>query len=391
MLKTLKRFIQLESSSACLLLSFTILALLLSNSPWHMVYNKLLNAFIGISILNIPFKTQFLHVINEGLMTLFFLLVGLEVKYELCYGALNSLSKACLPGIAAVGGMLVPAMIYAAINYHHPISLQGWAIPTATDIAFSLGILTLLGSRIPTTLKIFLMALAIFDDLAAIMVIAIFYTDNVSFVFLGWAGVCVGMLIIVNRLKVNKLFVYWALGIALWFCLLKAGIHPTLAGGILAFLIPLHNNHDNPSCRLKHRLHPWVAFGILPLFAFANAGVSFVSISFSELEMPVVLGVFGGLFLGKQIGVFGFCWLAVKYRWAQLPEKVQWRDLYAISILCGIGFTISLFIGTLAFGDYSSHLDSVKIAVLLASFVSAVLGGGLLALKKRIDCPRAPD
>lgn len=382
MLKTIKNFIKLESSSACLLLFFTILALLLSNSPWSMYYNKLLHASIGISLLNIPLKTQLLHLTNEGLMTLFFLLVGLEVKYELCYGALNSFSKACLPGVAALGGMLVPAVIYVAINYYHPISLQGWAIPTATDIAFSLGILTLLGSRIPTALKVFLMALAIFDDLAAIIVIAVFYTANVSFVFLGLACICIGILILMNRLKINQLFVYGILGIALWFCLMKAGIHPTLAGGVLAFLIPLRNTQDSPSCRLKHRLHPWVAFGILPLFAFANAGISFGTIAFADLEMPVVLGVFCGLFFGKQIGIFGFCWLTVKYRWAQLPEKVQWRDLYAISILCGIGFTISLFIGTLAFGDYSNHLDSVKIAVLLASFVSAVLGGGLLALKK---------
>ena len=365
----LRKFFQLESASACILFACAILALALSNSPWNSYYEALI------------VKTQILHVTNEGLMTIFFLLVGLEIKYELFYGALNSFRKALLPGIAAAGGMLVPAFIYLLINYDHAISLQGWAIPTATDIAFSLGILTLLGSRIPATLKIFLMALAIFDDLAAIVVIAVFYTNNISILFLCLACLCVGILIILNIRKVHQLSVYCLLGAGLWFCLLKAGIHPTLAGGVLAFLIPLRSSstlEHSPSYKLKHNLHPWVAFGILPLFAFANAGVSFLTTGFNDLELPVFFGILLGLFLGKPIGIFGFCWLSVKFRLAQLPKHVGWFDLFAISILCGIGFTISLFIGTLAFGDYSMHLNSVKIGVLLGSVLSGIVAYVLL-------------
>ncbi len=381
MFQSLRNFIKLESSSAIILLAAAVFALILSNSPWHIYYDAIFNKPIIINFFNFHLEAQLLHLTNEGLMTLFFLVVGLEINYELRYGVLNSLSKALLPGIAAVGGMVVPAIIYVALNYGNGIALQGWAIPTATDIAFSLGILALIGSRVPSTLKIFLMALAIFDDLAAIIIIAIFYTSNVSFLFLGLALVCVGILVVLNVKKVNHLFFYCLLGVALWFCLLKSGVHPTLAGGVLAFLVPLHSSETmekSPSYRLKHKLHSWVAFGILPLFAFANAGVSFVTISPSALEVPVMLGIFCGLFFGKQIGVLGFCWLSVRSRFAQLPENVRWRDIYAIAILCGIGFTISLFIGTLAFGDYSTHLDSVKIGVLVGSLLSGVMGYVLL-------------
>jgi NhaA family Na+:H+ antiporter len=228
------------------------------------------------------------------------------------------------------------------------------------------------------------MALAVFVDLAAIIVIAIFYTSNLSFLFLGLAFVCVGILVVFNVKKVNHLFFYSILGIALWFCLMKSGVHPTLAGGILAFLVPLHSAETlqkSPADRLKHKLHSWVTFGVLPLFAFANAGISFLTISPADLEIPVILGIFCGLFFGKQIGILGFCWLSVKYRLAELPENMRWRDIYAIAILCGIGFTISLFIGTLAFGDYSTHLDSVKIGVILGSLLSGVMGCVLLLRK----------
>lgn len=365
----LRNFFKLDSASAFILFACAIVALILSNSPWHDYYVTFL------------VKMQILHLTNEGLMTIFFLLVGLEIKYELIYGALNTYRKALLPAIAAFGGMIAPALIYVAINYTNTVSLAGWAIPTATDIAFTLGILTLLGSRIPSSLRIFLMALAIFDDLAAIIVIAIFYTDNISIFYLALALLCIGVLIILNRRKVTQLTLYWVLGIVLWFCLFKAGIHPTLAGGVLAFLIPLRASsviEPSPACRLKHCLHPWVAFGILPLFAFVNAGIPFLTNSFNDLEIPVVMGIFLGLFLGKQIGVFGFCWLFIKFRLAQLPESFRWSDLYALSILCGIGFTISLFIGTLAFGDYSMHLNSVKIGVLLASVLSGIVAYFLL-------------
>lgn len=380
----LQNFIKLESASAFILLSCAALALILSNSPWNVYYDALLHHPVSLNFYNVQLKIQFLHLINEGLMTIFFLVVGLEIKYELFYGALNSFSKAFLPVIAAAGGMIAPALIYVAINYGHALSLQGWAIPTATDIAFSLGILTLLGSRIPSTLKIFLMALAIFDDLAAIIIIALFYTSQLSFLYLGGAVVCIGMLILLNRKKVDAFLFYGVLGIGVWFCFLKAGIHPTLAGGILAFLIPLRSSSTielSLSYRLKQRLHPWVAFGILPLFAFANAGVSFFTITLNELEISVVLGILLGLFVGKPIGIFGFCWLSIKLRLAQLPENVRWFDLFAISILCGIGFTISLFIGALAFENHSTHLNSVKIGVILGSVLSGIVGYALLRRK----------
>lgn len=366
---SIRKFFQLESASALILFACTLVALILSNSPWGRHYDLFL------------LKTHILHMTNEGLMSVFFLLVGLEIKYELFYGALNSVHKALLPGIAAVGGMLVPALIYVLLNQGDRLALQGWAVPSATDIAFSLGVLTLLGSRIPISLKIFLMALAIFDDLAAIVIIAVFYTEHIFISFLGWACMCIVALIFLNRKKVDSLIAYGVCGLGLWYCLFRAGVHPTLAGGILAFLMPLRSSIEiekSSFLRLKYSLHPWVAFGILPLFALANAGIPFLAVDFNHLEVFVVLGIFLGLFLGKPLGIFGFCWLCVKFRLAQLPDHMRWFDLFALSVLCGMGFTISLFIGTLAFGDYDTHLLSVKLGVLLGTVFSGLLAYGLL-------------
>jgi NhaA family Na+:H+ antiporter len=311
-------------------------------------------------------------------MVIFFFLVGLEIKREILEGELNSLSKFALPGFAAVGGMVIPAIIYAAFNSHHPASLQGWAIPTATDIAFALGILSLLGSRVPVSLKIFLTALAILDDLGAIVIIAIFYTKNISAISLALAGVCMILLLILNLMGVRRIGAYVLVGIIMWICVLKSGIHATLAGVILAMAIPLRDEKDptiSPLRNIEHGLHPWVAFLVLPVFAFFNAGVSYDGISLSTFVHPIPLGIGLGLFLGKQIGVFGAAWLAVKSNFAKLPQGASWSWIYGISLLCGVGFTMSLFIGTLAFnGADQTNAVLVRFGVLVGSFASGLLG-----------------
>lgn len=367
-LSNITQYFQHENSSAVVLMFSAILALALSNSPWHFVYT---------SILKFP---MLLHVTNEGLMTLFFLLVGLEIKYELMFGVLNTKTKAMLPAMAAAGGMLVPAIIYSALNFQHAEFLQGWAIPTATDIAFSLGVLSLLGNRIHVSLKIFLMALAIFDDLAAIIVIAVFYTANISFLFLGFSCCCIAIMWLLNKRNITSVLPYLIVGALLWACLYFSGVHVTLAGVVTALFIPVKKEETCSALRLKHGLHPFVAFAILPLFAFMNAGVSLTQISFADIQWTLVLGIIFGLFIGKQIGVFGFCWLSVKYFGLSLPEKMHWKNLYAVSVLCGIGFTISLFIGTLAFGNDASYLDSVKIGVITGSLISGIVGYLLLKI-----------
>lgn len=370
MIKSLKKFIKVETSSTYLLFATTILAIALANSPCQVEYNNLINAKI--------FNLHFLSCINEGLMTIFFLVVGMEIKYEIIKGSLNSFSKAILPAIAALGGVIAPALIYLICNRHDVNLWRGWGIPIATDIAFSLGVLSLAGSRIPVALKTFLMALAIFDDLVAILIIAIFYTDNLSCLFLGLALICMITLLILNLVKMSHMAPYFIVGILLWFCLVKSGVHATLAGVALAFAIPLSGH------KIKDALHPWVAWGILPLFAFANAGVSFFHLSAANLQISIILGILLGLFFGKQLGVFTACWFAVKLKIAKLPDHVSWLDLYAVAILCGIGFTISLFIGALAFTNYTgSYLSSVKIGVLAGSLLSGVIGYLMLRRQKR--------
>lgn len=386
-MKNSPNFIKIETLGANLLLGATILALILSNSPLNDFYEKFFTNPIFIHSGAFELKTNLKFIINEVLMTIFFLVVGLEIKYELLQGSLNSFTKALLPVIAAVGGMVVPALIYVAFNYDDVFNLRGWAIPTATDIAFALGVLSLLGSRVAPSLKAFLTALAIIDDLAAIIIIAFFYTDHLSFLFLGLSLISIGFLLILNLKEINNLIPYCVIGILLWSSLFFAGVHPTLAGVALALSVPLYkaeNKTQSPLRRLLHLLHPLVALGILPLFAFANAGISLFNLSLETLHLSIVIGIFLSLFLGKQLGIFSACWLAVRLRIAQLPEQVQWIELYAIAIICGIGFTISLFIGALAFGETNiSHINSVKIGVLSGSLFSGITGYLLLFLTKR--------
>lgn len=376
--RTLREFIKLESSAGIILFCAAILALVLDNSPWHEAYQHVLKLPIILELGAFRISKPLLLWINDGFMAVFFLLVGLEVKRELFEGELNSLSKALLPAIAAVGGMVVPALIFVLFNHHDPVALRGWAIPTATDIAFSLGILSLLGSRIPVTLKIFLTALAIFDDVGAIVVIAIFYSGNISLLLLFVALGFVLILFIFNRLNLRHFAPYMIVGFALWVCVLKSGVHATLAGIVLAFAIPLRDKRYPLISRLRdleYMLHPWVAFGILPLFAFANAGIYFKGLSVEELTGGIPLGILCGLFIGKQIGIWGSSMLAVKLNIANLPHNTTGSGIYGVSLIAGVGFTMSLFIGTLAFGNMAAtYAAQVKLGVLAGSFLAGALG-----------------
>jgi len=372
-LKAFDKFIKLESASSILLLLGAVFALLISNSAWEHLYADLLHHPFTISNLEIK-PLEFW--INDGLMALFFLLVGLELKREMLEGQLSEPSQVILPTIAAVGGMAVPALIYVAFNWGNPITLNGWAIPSATDIAFSLGVLTLLGSRVPVSLKLFLMALAIIDDLGAIVIIALFYSGELQLTYLAFAAITLALpSILFHWKKIHSLTVYLIIGLFLWFFVLKSGIHATLAGVALAFVIP--NEKDShghsPLHRLEEGLHPWVAYAILPIFAFANSGVSFEGMGLDILWESVPLGIVLGLFFGKQLGVFGLTWLAIKLGIAKLPEGASWITVYGVSILCGIGFTMSFFIGSLAF-TAPEYMNQVRLAVLLASLIAAVVG-----------------
>jgi NhaA family Na+:H+ antiporter len=326
-----------------------------------------------------------LHWINDALMAVFFLLVGLEIKREAAGGQLATWSSRILPGLAALGGMVGPALIYAAINRDAPETLRGWAIPAATDIAFALGALSLLGSRVPLSLKVFLAALAVIDDLGAVILIALFYTADLNLYALGGAFGMIVVLVGLNRAKVTALVPYLILGVGLWYLVFLSGVHATLAGVALALTIPLVveipglQQAQPPLLRLEHAIHPWVAFAIVPLFGFANAGVSFAGFSLAALAGPVPLGIAAGLFIGKQVGVFGMAVLAIKARWAILPEHATWRQVYGVSLLCGIGFTMSLFIGLLAFPTAPELQDQVKIGVLMGSVLSGIAGAVVLA------------
>ncbi|RKZ90454.1 MAG: Na+/H+ antiporter NhaA [Candidatus Parabeggiatoa sp. nov. 1] len=375
--RALREFVKLESSSSILLLIAAILALLMSNSMLADFYSALLHTPIPITPLNTELEPLEFWI-NDGLMAIFFLLVGLELKREMLEGQLSTGSQVVLPAIAAVGGMAVPALIYVAFNWHNPITLNGWAIPAATDIAFSLGILALLGSRAPLSLKVFLMALAIIDDLGAILIIALFYSGHLDLSYLAFAAVTLAVPVILFHWKgITNITVYLIVGIILWFFVLKSGIHATIAGVALAFFIPnVKDSHGHsPLHRMEKALHPWVAYGILPIFAFANAGVSFEGMSLDILWEPVPLGIVLGLFVGKQLGVFGFTWLTIKLGIAQLPERATWGTIYGVATLCGVGFTMSFFIGSLAFANANAaYMDQVRLAVLLGSFISAIMG-----------------
>ena len=363
------RFFAAESAGGLILMASALAALLLANSPWSAAYFSTLQVkFAGLSIE---------HWINDGLMAIFFLLVGLEIKREMLAGQLSSWSQRALPGFAALGGMLLPALIYIAINWGNSQTIGGWAIPAATDIAFALGVLSLLGKRVPVSLKIFLAALAILDDLGAVLIIALFYTSGLSISMLLASVAVVAVLVVLNRCGVRRLAPYLIAGALLWFFMLQSGIHATLAGVILALCIPLGNTehkHQSPLLHLEEKLHPWVAFAVVPIFGFANAGVSLAGISPGDLLDPVPLGVTLGLLLGKQLGVFGLAALAIRFGLAKLPEGSNWVQLYGVALLCGIGFTMSLFIGALAFPGAPHLVDEVKVGVLMGSILCAILG-----------------
>lgn len=378
-MKILQDFINKESSSGILLIVVTVLALALKNSPISELYESFLYTPVEVRFGALHINKTLYHWINDGLMAIFFLLIGIEVKREMLEGHLSSLSQVALPGFAATGGVLLPAFIYAAFNYSDPVALKGWAIPTATDIAFALGILSLLGDRVPLSLKIFLMALAILDDLGAIVIIGFLYTDDLSFFSITFAAFAFAILILFNRIGVAKKAAYIIVGVVLWISVLKSGVHATLAGVALAFTIPLNATGEDgvpfsPAKEIEHDLHYWVAFFILPLFAFVNAGVALGGMSLGHMAGPVPLGIMLGLFIGKQVGVFGFSWLAIKLGFAQLPKGSDWMKFYGVCVLTGIGFTMSLFINSLTFEDDSTFEYADKLAILLGSFLSAVVG-----------------
>ena len=378
----LKEFLQLEAASGILLLLAAVLAMLAMNSPAGVYYDALLDTPIAVRIGDLEIAKPFLLWINDGLMAIFFFLIGLEVKRELLAGELSEPARVVLPVVAAIGGMAVPAAIYAAINWGDPVALKGWAIPSATDIAFALGVLALLGSRAPQPLKLFLMTLAIIDDLGAIVIIAVFYTADLSVTSLLVAATAIGVLLILNRMKVLSLAPYLLVGLVLWTAVLKSGVHATLAGVVTAFFIPFRAESGKSQTQLEvleHDLHPAVAYAILPLFAFANGGISFSGISTESFLHGVPLGIAAGLFIGKQVGVFGFSWLAVRLGMARMPQGVNWMQLYGVALLCGIGFTMSLFVGSLAFeqGGPDYAVDD-RLGIIAGSLISGLLGYAVL-------------
>ncbi|MCU7649579.1 Na+/H+ antiporter NhaA [Pseudomonas piscis] len=383
---TFTRFFAMEAASGLLLIAAAILALIINNSPLSWLYNGLLETPVVAQVGALKIAKPLLLWINDGLMALFFLLIGLEVKREVLDGQLSKPSQVVLPGAAAIGGMLVPALLYWFLNRDNPPALNGWAIPTATDIAFALGVLALLGKRVPTSLKLFLMTLAIIDDLGAIVIIAIFYSGALSTLSLMLAAACIAALVAMNRLGVVKLGPYMIIGLILWVCVLKSGVHATLAGVTLAFCIPLRTRNAEPSplLALEHALHPWVSFGILPLFAFANAGLSLSGVTVESFTHFVPMGIAVGLLLGKTVGVFGLTWLAVKSGLAALPAGANWGQVFGVAILCGIGFTMSLFVGSLAFVPGSSEYAGMdRMGILTGSLFAALIGYAVTAAASR--------
>ncbi|HIF9502303.1 TPA: Na+/H+ antiporter NhaA [Photobacterium damselae] len=386
MTDAIRKFLKLESAGGIVLIIAAAVAMFIANSPLGSVYSGVLHSYVaGLSVE---------HWINDGLMAIFFLLIGLEVKRELIEGALNTKEKAIFPAIAAVGGMIAPALVYVAFNFSDPVALKGWAIPAATDIAFALGVMALLGNRVPVSLKVFLLALAIIDDLGVIVIIALFYSSDLSTLALAVAFASTAALFIMNAKNVTKLTPYLVVGAILWFSVLQSGVHATLAGVVLGFAIPLsgkdgdHSDNHSPLKHLEHALHPYVAFLILPLFAFANAGISLEGVSFASLTSMLPLGIAAGLFIGKPLGIFTASYIAVKTGLAKLPDDIGMKEIFAVSVLCGIGFTMSIFISSLAFvgesGDFSTYS---RLGILLGSTFAALIGYGLLnrALPKTLS------
>ncbi|MET2846631.1 Na+/H+ antiporter NhaA [Vibrio owensii] len=369
----IRDFFKMESAGGILLVIAAAIAMTIANTPLGETYQAMLHTYVfGMSVS---------HWINDGLMAVFFLLIGLEVKRELLEGALKSKETAIFPAIAAVGGMLAPALVYVAFNAGDPEAISGWAIPAATDIAFALGIMALLGKRVPISLKVFLLALAIIDDLGVVVIIALFYTGDLSTMALVVGFIMTGVLFMLNAKNVTKLTPYMIVGAILWFAVLKSGVHATLAGVVIGFAIPLKGKkgEHSPLKHMEHALHPYVAFGILPLFAFANAGISLEGVSMSGLTSMLPLGIALGLLVGKPLGIFTFSWAAVKMGIAKLPEGVNFMHIFAVSVLCGIGFTMSIFISSLAFGNVSPEFDTyARLGILMGSTTAAVLGYALL-------------
>lgn len=382
MVELFKRFLKLESASGILLLIFACLAIFLANTPLDQVYFNFLETPVSVQIGAFSIYKPLLMWINDGFMAVFFILVGLEVKRELMIGAISSYQRAIFPAVGALGGMIVPVAVFMLLNWQHPEFQSGWAIPMATDIAFALGVLALLGKRVPFALKIFLLALAIIDDLGAIVVIAIFFSHDLSSTALISALIAIAVLIVLNRMRVTALCAYVVVGIILWASVLKSGVHATLAGVIIGFCIPLKGkNGETPLEDFEHLLAPWCSFVILPLFAFANAGVSLSGMSLGTLASPLTLGIALGLIVGKALGVFSFSYLAVKLGIAKLSDGINFKQIFAISVLCGIGFTMSMFLAGLSFGGEESDGELISLArlgILIGSGISAILGYTLL-------------
>jgi NhaA family Na+:H+ antiporter len=380
--KPFKWFFKLEAASGVVLLFAAIIALVISNSDLAELYFSTLNEYLFIGINNFGLKLSVLHWINDALMAIFFFFVTLEIKREFLQGELSNIKQALLPIIAAVGGMLVPALFYVFVNLGDSETLNGWAIPSATDIAFSLGVLSLLGKRVPLSLKVFLTALAIIDDLGAIVIIALFYSGDLSIKYLSLMLIAFILLLLINKFNIKKFLPYLIVGLFLWDFTHNSGIHATIAGVLLAMTIPHRKKEKDFSLLIKieHAISPYVAFGIMPLFAFANAGVSLEGLSFASLLDKVPLGIVLGLFLGKQLGVFIFSYVSIKLRIAQMPNNTSWYNFYGVGVLTGIGFTMSLFVGNLAFVENMQYMDGVKIGVLTGSLLSTLFGYFLILL-----------
>jgi NhaA family Na+:H+ antiporter len=389
---SLSRFFKLESAGGIMLMFAAVLAMVLANSPYRVYYDLLISTPVEIRVGALHIAKPLLLWINDGLMAIFFFLVGLELKRELVEGELADKCNIILPGVGAIGGMAVPALIYTFFNIDDTTAMKGWAIPAATDIAFALGILTLLGSRVPISIKIFLTSLAIFDDMGAIFIIAIFYTENISGMALLIVVACLPLLAVFNKQGIESKTAYIFVGMIMWVAMLKSGIHATLAGVIVAMFVPMRSRPDSDYSPLKsmvNDLHFGVAFFILPIFAFANSGISFTGIGLAQVMHSVSLGIASGLFVGKQVGVFGCCWLAIKLNWARLPNGMTWHGLYGTAVLCGVGFTMSLFIGSLAFDEsVINQLFDQRIGIMLGSLVSGVVGfiilNHCLPVKRRV-------
>ena len=372
------RALSMDAQGGLLLIAAASLALIFANSSLAPAYHSFLSITGQVRLDDLNVEKPLLLWVNDGLMALFFLAVGLEIKKEFLHGHLSDPRQIILPGLCALGGILVPAAFYLAFTHDSPVFRSGWAIPSATDIAFALGVLALIGSRLPPALKIFVMTLAVLDDLCAVVIIAVFYTSNLSPRAMALATIFALSLLLLNRSRVRTLLPYGIIGLALWTSVLKSGVHATLAGIVIAMAIPLDRTHpdeESPAEHVLHALHPWIVYAIVPLFAFANAGVGLTGLTYDDILHPVPVGIALGLFFGKQIGIFSFVWLLVKTGIAQLPERTSWLQMYGASVLCGIGFTMSLFISSLAFGDNTPTLQLVdRLGILAGSLLSAIVG-----------------